>query len=166
MSEQGFRAAVVTMSDKGYRGERIDTSGPAIMEELKKRGYQVVEYLLIPDDLEVITYHLRKLCDDEVCDLIITTGGTGCAPRDVTPEATKSVIEKEIPGIAEAIRYQSLQITPKAMLGRGVAGIRNRTMLVNLPGSEKAVRESMEVFLDIMPHALDTLTGRSSDCSR
>ncbi len=166
MSEKKYKAAVITMSDKGYRGERSDTSGPAIMQILKEKGMEVVEYFLIPDEFEVITYHLKKLCDEEVCDLIITTGGTGCAKRDVTPEATKSVIEKEIPGIAEAIRYKSLQITPKAMLGRGVAGICNNTMIINLPGSEKAVRESMEVFIDVVPHALDTLKGKAEDCGR
>jgi len=161
-----YRVAVITASDKGYMKKRIDTSGPAIIEIVKKNNYLVTDYVILPDDQKLLSEKMKSLADEDICDLILTTGGTGCSPRDVTPEATKEVIEKEIPGIAEAIRSYSLQITKRAMLGRGIAGIRKRTLIVNLPGSEKAVRESLTYIIDTLEHGLAVLKGDNGDCGR
>ncbi len=166
MFKKQYKAAVITLSDKGVIGERIDTSGPSIIKELQEKGYEIVEYMILPDEKEQLKTNLIHLCEDQKCQLIITTGGTGCSPRDITPEATNEILEKQVPGIAEAIRYKSMQITPRAMLGRGVSGIRNHTLIVNLPGSEKAVKESLEVIIDTLDHAMDTINGASGDCGR
>ncbi len=160
------RAAVITLSDRCAAGETEDKSGPAVAERLRTAGFAVVEQLLLPDGQEPLEKTLIRLCDQRQLDLILTTGGTGLAPRDVTPEATLAVAERSVPGIAEAIRAASLAITPRAMLGRGVSVVRGKTLIVNLPGSVKACRESMDVFLDQMPHAISLLRGESNDCGR
>lgn len=161
---QPYQAAVITLSDKGSRGEREDTSGPAIVERLSREGYQIVEAILLSDDQEELEQQLRRLCDQRQPDLILTTGGTGFSPRDHAPEATLAVADRMAPGIAEAIRAHSLSITPRAMLSRGAAVLRGRTLIINLPGSKKAVLESMDCFLETLPHGLDVLRGESGDC--
>lgn len=161
-----WQAAVITLSDKGARGEREDRSGPVIAQRLKDSGYEVVELLLLPDEAAPLKNQLIRLCDQRQLDLILTTGGTGFAPRDITPEATLAVAHRNAPGIAEAIRSASLAITPRAMLSRAVSVIRGKTLIVNLPGSPKACMESLDVFLDTLPHALDLLRGRVQDCAR
>ena len=159
------RVGILTASDKGARGEREDVSGPRI-RSLLSAGYEAVAYTVVPDDRETIARELIRLSDEVGCDLILTTGGTGFAPRDVTPEATRDVCDRMAPGIAEAIRAQSMRITSRAMLSRGVSGIRGRTLIVNLPGSPKAVEESMAVFLDVVGHGLNLLRGTDSECAR
>jgi len=159
-----FRAAVVTLSDKGSRGEREDKSGPLIARMLEGAGYRVVAQVLLPDELERIKAELINLSDRRQADLILTTGGTGFSRRDVTPEATIAVAERAAPGIAEAIRAYSLRITGRAMLGRGVSVIRGNTLIVNLPGSEKAVRESLEYILPHLAHGLEILRGDAAEC--
>lgn len=166
MSDTKFRAVVITLSDKGAIGERPDTSGPAIMDILRTNGYEIAQYVLMPDDRLMLSEKLKTLCDEKHCELIITTGGTGFSERDITPEATRDVIEREAPGIAEAIRANSMVITKRAMLSRGVAGIRKETIIINLPGSEKAVRESMDVVIDTLEHAIRILIGKEEDCGR
>lgn len=168
-ARQGVRpwqAAVITLSDKGARGERMDESGPAIAGRLKAAGYEVVEQLLIADDAEMLKKQLCRLADQRQLDLVLTTGGTGFSPQDVTPEATLAVAERSAPGIAEAIRAASLAVTSRAMLSRGTAVIRGKTLIINLPGSPKACMESMDVFLDVVPHGLELLRGEVSDCAR
>ena len=161
-----YQAAVITLSDKGAAGEREDKSGPAIKERLESSGYEVVETLLLPDGKGALKAQLIRLCDQRQLDLILTTGGTGFTPRDVTPEATREVAEREAPGIAEAIRAYSMQFTRRAMFSRGASVIRGKTLIVNLPGSPKAVSESMDAFLDDLPHALDMLRNTVHDCAR
>ncbi|MEW6459302.1 MAG: molybdopterin adenylyltransferase [Bacillota bacterium] len=160
-----FRVAVVTASDKGSRGEREDESGRVIEDMIVTLGWELVDTRIVPDDIEVIIETLVELCDDRA-DLVLTTGGTGFAPRDNTPEATLAVVERQVPGLAEAMRAETSKKTPRAILSRGVAGIRKRTLIVNLPGSPKAVRECLEVILPALPHGLEILTGRARDCAR
>ncbi|MBQ9945231.1 MAG: MogA/MoaB family molybdenum cofactor biosynthesis protein [Clostridia bacterium] len=155
--------SVLTVSDRCSRGECEDKSGVLLSEILSAHG-EVIKYDIVSDDIEEIKSRLIYMCDELKSDIIFTTGGTGFAPRDVTPEATKAVIEKEVPGIAETIRYESLKITPKAMLSRAAAGIRGRTLVINLPGSPKAVRESLEVVLPVLSHAAETLSGNTISC--
>ena len=159
-----IRAAIITLSDKGASGERADKSGPALVEALKDHA-QVVETLLLPDDLEGIKNALIRLADSGSVDLILTTGGTGFTPRDVTPEATLAIVDRVVPGIPEAIRQASLAITPRAMLSRAAAGIRKRTLIVNLPGSPKAAVECLAVFLPVLGHAMETLRGGAYECA-
>lgn len=161
-----YQAAVITLSDKGAAGEREDKSGPAIVEELEAHGYEVVEKLLLADGVGPLKAQLIRLCDQRQLDLILTTGGTGFTPRDQTPEATLAVADRTAPGIAEAIRAESMKYTKRAMFSRGVSVIRGKTLIINLPGSPKAVRESMEVFLEELPHALDMLRNTVHDCAR
>lgn len=162
-----YRTAVITLSDKGSRGEREDKSGPAVCECLEADGrYRVVRQLLLPDDPDRLTQELISLADQEHMNLILTTGGTGFAPRDRTPEATLAAAERLAPGIAEAIRAESLKITPRAMLSRGVSVIRGGTLIINLPGSPKACRESLDVCLGTLPHGLDLLSGEAGECAR
>ena len=161
-----YKVAIITPSDKGARGEREDVSGRVIREMVEAAGYQVSRQLLLNDDREGLAQALREICDGGQAELILTTGGTGFAPRDITPEATLAVAHRNAPGIAEAIRSASLSITPRAMLSRAVSVIRGKTLIVNLPGSPKACMESMDVFLDTLPHALDLLRGRVQDCAR
>lgn len=155
--------SVVCVSDSCAAGVNEDRSGPVISEMLSSLG-EPFEYLVVPDEKERISEALTALCDRMKSGLIVTTGGTGFAPRDVTPEATKAIIEREVPGIPEAIRAKSLEITPRAMLSRATAGIRGGTLIINLPGSPKAVRESLEVVLPVLPHALETLAGNTHGC--
>ncbi len=161
-----YRAAVITLSDKGARGQREDTSGPAIIKRLTEAGYEVAEALLLPDGEQKLREELIRLCDTERVDLILTTGGTGFSPRDLTPEATLAVAQRMAPGIAEAIRLHSLAITPRAMFSRGVSVLRGGTLIVNLPGSVKAVEESLDAFLPHLAHGLETLRGEANDCAR
>lgn len=161
-----WQAAVITLSDKGAAGQREDKSGPAISQRLRSNGYEVAEQILIADDPELLKRHLIRLCDQRQLDLILTTGGTGFAPRGTTPEAALAVAHRNAPGIAEAIRAASMAITPRAMLSRGVSVIRGNTLIVNLPGSPKACMESMDAFLDTIPHGLELLRGKVADCAR
>lgn len=161
-----WKAAVLTLSDKGYAKEREDKSGPLIRDILTRAGYDVTEMLLLPDDREAIEQCLRSLCDEGRADVVFTTGGTGFAPRDCTPEATLAVAERQAPGIAEAMRAASLSITPRAMLSRGVSVIRKGTLIVNLPGSPKAAKENLEAVLPALGHGLAILTGRDGECAR
>lgn len=161
-----MRAAVMTLSDKGFRGERIDTSGPRAVELLQQAGYEIVETVLLPDEQKLIEKELKRLADQRQVDLIITTGGTGMSIRDCTPEATLAVATRNVPGIAEAIRAGSMQITKRAMLGRGASVLRNNTLIVNLPGSKKAVEESLELVLPELEHGLKILKGSASECGR
>ncbi len=158
-----IRAGVVTISDKGYAGERADASGPLLADLLRKMGAEVIEQTIVPDEQDTIARALTHLADEVRADLIVTTGGTGPAPRDVTPEATRAVIERDMPGLAEALRADGYRRTPLAVLSRGVAGIRGQTLIVNLPGSPKAVREGMEVLAPILPHAIQMLRGKETE---
>ena len=159
-----FRAAIITMSDKAFAGQRADASGPAIAKVLQDR-VQVTHQIVLSDDQEGLESTLRKLCDKSEADVIFTTGGTGFSPRDHTPEATLAVSERLVPGITEAMRAASLKITPRAMLSRATAGIRGKTLIINLPGSPKAAVECLEVFLPVMAHALETLVGETVECA-
>ena len=160
-----MRAAIITLSDAGYAGRREDKSGPVIRELLEEAGYTVVHTALLPDGVEPLAGELKRLCDGDIADLVLTTGGTGFSPRDLTPEATRTVTERPAPGIAEAMRWQSLQITPRAMLSRAEAGIRKETLIVNLPGSPKAVRECLEFILPALGHGLEILKGTAGNCA-
>lgn len=161
-----YKVGIITASDKGSRGEREDVSGQVIKEMVTAGGYEVVSLKIVPDEREALSLEMIRLADVVGAHLILTTGGTGFSKRDVTPEATKSVIEREAPGIAEAIRYNSLQITPKGMLSRGLAGIRGETLIINLPGSPKAVRESLAYILDPVFHGLQILIGDDAECGQ
>ncbi len=159
-----IRAAVITVSDKGSRGEREDKSGQEIMRTLEGMGISVLHTAVIPDEKELIIQTLEECADVRKLDLILTTGGTGVSPRDVTPDATLKVIEKEVPGMAEAMRRESGKITPHAMISRAVAGIRGSSLIINLPGSPKGVRENLAVLLPALPHALEKIKGDTRDC--
>ena len=159
-------AAVITLSDKGSTGQRVDKSGPKVKEILEENGYEVIEYILLSDDKDNISKNLIRLSDQRQVNLIITTGGTGFSNRDNTPEATTAVMTRNAPGIAEAIRFQSMKYTKRAMLSRGVSVIRNNTLIVNLPGSEKAVSESMEVIMGTVEHGIKILINEAHDCAR
>lgn len=158
-----YRFGVITSSDKGSRGERVDESGPLIGEMLRPWG-DVTDYRMVPDERDELSRAMREMADGVGIDLILTTGGTGFSPRDVTPEATLAVIEREVPGIPEAMRIVGREKTPKAMLSRAVAGIRGRTLIVNLPGSPRGVKENLEVLLPVLGHALEMVTGRGGEC--
>ena len=161
-----LRAAVITLSDKGSRGEREDLSGPLIVEMLTEAGYRVEETLLLPDGIQPLKNQLIRLADGRQMDLILTTGGTGFAPTDVTPEATMAVADRNAPGIAEAMRAYSLSITPRAMLSRAASVLRGRTLIVNLPGSPKAVKEHLEYILPSLEHGILLAGGRDGECAR
>lgn len=160
-----IQVGIITCSDSSFLGQRKDLSGPKIKEILQKEEYEIKEMVIIPDEMDTIKKTLLRLVDQRELDLIITTGGTGCTERDVTPEATLEVINKNVPGISEAIRLASLSITPHAMLSRGVSGIRKNTLIINLPGSPKAVKESMDVILPCLPHAIGLLRGTINNCA-
>ena len=164
--ERPFTAAWITLSDKGAEGLRKDESGPLIGAILTENGYDVVETILIPDDEDILKKELIRLADQRQVNVVMTTGGTGFSPRDITPEATEAVCERMTPGISEAIRAYSMTKTPRAMLSRAVSGIRGKTLIINLPGSPKAVRESMEFIMSSLKHGLEILNGRTSDCAR
>lgn len=163
--EEKYTAAVVTVSDRSFRGERPDGSGPVVRELLEQAGYQVVRVEIVPDEQREIEGMLVSLADREDIALVVTTGGTGFAPRDVTPEATIAVCQRLTPGIPEAMRQASFAITPRAMLSRAAAGIRGRTLIVNLPGSPKAARENLEAVLPALDHGLMMLRGGPADCA-
>jgi molybdenum cofactor synthesis domain-containing protein len=159
-----MRVAILTISDKGSRGEREDKSGAAIREIVEEMGGDVIRHDVVPDERDTIEDALKSMAHS--AELVLTTGGTGLAPRDVTPEATRAVIDKEIPGIAEAMRQKSLEIVPTAMLSRAVAGARGHTLIINLPGSPKAVRECLSFIRPAIPHALELLCGEGGECAR
>ncbi len=161
-----FKAVVITISDRGSRGERIDTSGPEIVGMLQQIGIEIVGQSIIPDEKELIRRSLIEWCDGEKTDLILTTGGTGVSPRDVTPDATREVIEREIPGMAEEMRRQSITITPRAMISRAIAGIRGRTLIINLPGSPKGAVENLSVLLPALTHTIEKIQGDDRDCAQ
>ena len=161
-----YTAAVITISDKGYRGEREDTSGPNLVEILKAHGYAVAYTAIVPDDAGMIQAELCKCADELGIALVLTTGGTGFSPRDITPEATMAVVERPTPGIPEAMRAESMRITPRGCLSRSAAGIRKRTLIVNLPGSKKASQENVLAVIDPIEHGLQMLQGEgSADCA-
>ncbi|HKN20743.1 MAG TPA: MogA/MoaB family molybdenum cofactor biosynthesis protein [Terracidiphilus sp.] len=160
-----IRAAILTLSDQGYQGKRADQSGPALASWLCAHSVDVVCTKLLPDEVEVISAQLKQWADAGDCDLILTTGGTGVSPRDVTPEATKQVLDREIPGLAEAMRAQSLAKTPQAMLSRAVAGVRGRVLIVNLPGSPNGAIENVQAIWPAIPHAIQKIQGDMSDCA-
>jgi molybdopterin adenylyltransferase len=161
----GFRAAIITVSDRGSRGEREDKSGPEVVGMVEAMGMEIVDRRGIPDEQGVIRQTLMDFSDKEDVDLILTTGGTGVSPRDVTPDATLEVIDKEVPGMAEAMRRQSAAFTPHAMISRAVAGIRGRTLIINLPGSPKGARENLAVLIPAIPHAIEKIKGDPRDCA-
>lgn len=160
-----FKIGIITASDKGSRGEREDVSGQTIAEMTKDIG-EVAQYLVVPDDERALISAMKDMADNQGVDLILTTGGTGLGPRDVTPEATLAVIDKLVPGIPEAIRAESLKKTSRAMLSRAVAGMRGRTLIINLPGSPKGVRECLAVVLPALEHGLAIMTGKAGECGQ
>jgi molybdopterin adenylyltransferase len=160
-----YRAVVITISDKGSRGERQDTSGPRLREMLQE-SYEVGKVLIVPDEKDLIAETIRTQIDREGFDLVVTTGGTGVGPRDVTPEATRSVIEKDLPGFSEAMRMESYRITPFALISRAICGIRGQSIIVNLPGSPKAAAECLSFVLNVLPHALEKVKGDPSECAQ
>ena len=155
---------VLTISDRGWSGEREDISGETIKQTLAALDAHIARYEIVPDEKAIISQKLTKWADEEGIDLIVTTGSTGLSPRDVAPEATLAVVQKLVPGLAEAMRAEGLKKTATAMLSRGVSGIRGRSLIVNLPGSPKAVRESMEIILPVLPHAIEVLKGEAVEC--
>ena len=162
-----YTAAVITISDKGFRGEREDTSGPNLVQILKDRGFEVTYTSMLPDEREMIKAELCKCADELGIALVLTTGGTGFSPRDITPEAAMEVIERPTPGIPEAMRAESMRITPKGCLSRSVAGIRKRTLIITLPGSKKASAENILAVIDPVAHGLDMLYSEgSADCAK
>lgn len=160
-----IKVGIITASDKGSRGEREDQSGKVIQEIVEKQGWEVTEYVILPDERTQLAEKMKTWCDEYRVNLILTTGGTGFSKRDCTPEATLDIVEKQVPGIPEAMRYYSLQITPRAMLSRSAAGIRNNTLIINLPGSPKAVRENLESIIGSLQHGIEILIGTASECA-
>ena len=162
-----YTAAVITISDKGAKGERVDTSGPNLCEILKEKGFDVVYTNIIPDEMEQIKAELIRCADEKKIALVLTTGGTGFSPRDITPEATMQVVERPTPGIPEAMRAESMRITPRGCLSRSAAGIRGRTLIINLPGSKKASQENILAVIDPVEHGLQMLMSEgSADCAK
>jgi len=159
-----FTVGILTISDKGSRGERQDKSGEAIREIISSMDVRIVNYDIVPDEKELIIEKLVKWVDEDDLDVLITTGGTGLTPRDVTPEATLAVVDRVVPGFAEAMRAESLKKTPMAMLSRAVAGTRGKCLIINLPGSPRAVCECLEVILPALPHAVETIKGQAGEC--
>jgi molybdopterin adenylyltransferase len=159
-----FTVGILTISDKGSRGERQDKSGKAIREILSSMDVRIANYDIVPDEKGLIVEKLVKWADKDALDVVITTGGTGLSPRDVTPEATLAVVDRIVPGFVEAMRAESLKKTPHAMLSRAVVGTRGKCLIVNLPGSPRAVRECLEVILPALPHAVETLKGQVGEC--
>lgn len=160
-----YNAAVITMSDKGFCGERTDTAGPACCDILEEHGWNVVHTIILPDEYDRIVEELKHCADELQVTLVVTTGGTGFSLRDVTPEATLAVCDREVRGIPEAMRAASMKITPMGMLSRAAAGLRGRTLIVNVPGSEKAARENLDAVIQPLKHGVDVLIGASHDCA-
>lgn len=160
------RVAIITSSDAGYQGEREDLSGPAVKEIVEAAGYQVVSAEILPDEREMLSARMAEIADKNLAELILTTGGTGFSPRDVMPEATQDIVERSVPGIPEAMRAYSMTITKRAMLSRAAAGIRKQTLIINLPGSPKAVKESLTYIIDALGHGIEILTGETGNCAR
>nr|WP_097026472.1 MogA/MoaB family molybdenum cofactor biosynthesis protein [Clostridium peptidivorans] len=161
-----MRAGIITVSDKGSRGEREDVTGKVLKEMLIKEDYEICHYNIVPDEIDQISNEIVHCCYELDIDLILTNGGTGFAKRDVTPEATLKVIDKQVPGISEAMRMESFKITPRAILTRGVAGIRGNTLIINLPGSPKGASENLQVVLPALKHGIEVLKGEASECAR
>jgi len=160
------RVAIIVSSDSGYRGEREDLSGPEIRRIAEENGYEVVSCVVLPDEKEMLTEEMIRIADNHLAELILTTGGTGFSPRDCMPEATAAAAQRMVPGIPEAMRAYSMQFTKRAMLSRSAAGIREQTLMINLPGSPKAVRECLEYIITELGHGIDILTGDASNCAR
>ncbi len=158
------KVAVIVVSDKGYRGEREDRSGKYIISFFKERNWDITDYSIVPDEKDMIKEKLLDICNNEKANLIITTGGTGFSPRDVTPEATKEVTERDVPGFSEIIRIEGQKKTPRAILSRGVSGIRKKTLIINLPGSIKGVKDSLDIIYKSLPHGIDILTEKDAEC--
>jgi molybdopterin adenylyltransferase len=165
LEEIRFKAGVLTMSDKGSRGERVDESGALAIRMLEDDGFEIAEYKIVPDRVEDIISAIKEWCDIKKLSLIVTSGGTGLSPTDVTPQAMLKVLDFEVPGMAEAMRAESLKKTPHAMISRAMAGVRGRSLIVNLPGSPKGVKENLEVVLPALKHALSKLSGDTRDCA-
>ena len=165
MSDSTYKLGILTVSDKGSQGKRRDISSEAIREKLLQTDFTVSAYDIVPDEIERIVKKLISWADEDEIDVILTTGGTGLGPRDVTPEATLSVIDKLSPGFTEAMRVESMKITPRAMLSRAVAGVRKQCLIINLPGSPKAVRECIDILLPALPHAVDILRSHVTECA-
>ena len=161
-----FPVGILIASDKGSRGERVDASGQVIREYVNRLGWQLVNYAVVPDENDVISQRLRDWVDHDRLNLILTSGGTGLSPRDHTPEATLAVIDRIAPGIGEAMRAGTMSKTPRAMLSRAVAGTRGQCLIINLPGSPRAVAECLYVVFPVLPHALEILTGKTGECAR
>jgi molybdopterin adenylyltransferase len=159
-----YKATVITVSDKGSRGERVDTSGPALVAILRE-DYDVDDIVMVPDEIEHIAAAIKREIDKNNVDLVVTTGGTGVSKRDVTPEATRMVIDRDLPGFAEIMRSESYKITPHGIISRGICGIRNESIIINLPGSEKAATENLGFVLRAIPHALSKIKGDPADCA-
>ena len=160
-----YRAVVITVSDKGSKGERVDTSGPGLAEMLK-RSYDVSGVVIVPDEEDLIADTIKSQIDEKGVDLVVTTGGTGVGPRDVTPEATRAVIDKELPGFSEVMRMESFRITPHSLISRAVCGTRGTSIIVNLPGSPRAAAECLSFIESALPHALEKVKGDPGDCAR
>ena len=161
-----FTVGIITSSDKGYRGEREDKSGQVIEEIVSQNGFKVIKKVVLPDEKDLLEKEMINMCDNLNVNLLLTTGGTGFSKRDITPEATKAVIEREALGIVEAIRFYSLQITKRAMLSRATSGIRKNTLIINLPGSPKACKEALDFVLDDVKHGIEILLGKAKECAR
>ena len=161
-----FTVGIITSSDKGYRGEREDKSGQVLEEIVSQNGFKVIKKVVLPDEKDLLEKEMINMCDNLNVNLLLTTGGTGFSKRDITPEATKSVIEREALGIVEAIRFYSLQITKRAMLSRATSGIRQNTLIINLPGSPKACKEALDFVLDDVQHGIEILLGEAKECAR
>ena len=159
-----MRAGILVISDKGWRGERLDKSGQTAKEVISKLSFDILKFEVVPDEVAIISSKLREWCDEGGLDLILTSGGTGLSARDVTPEATLAVVDKVVPGLTEAMRMETMKRKPEAILSRAVAGSRGKCLIINLPGSPKAVKECLEVILPVLPHALDILGGKTFDC--
>lgn len=161
-----LKVAVINVSDKGFRGEREDRSGKYIMDYFKENGWEISDYAIVPDEVDIIKDKLVDICDNEKANLIITTGGTGFSERDVTPEATEKVIERKVPGFSEIMRIEGQKKTPRAILSRGVSGIRKKTLIINIPGSIKGAKDNLELIYQSLPHGIDILTGRDAECGQ
>ncbi len=164
--KKGFKIAIITVSDKGYRGEREDRSGKYMLDYFKEKSWEISDYSVVPDEIDIIKDKLIDICDSQKANLVITTGGTGFSERDVTPEATEVVIERKVPGFSEIIRIEGQKKTPRAILSRGISGIRKKTLIINLPGSIKGVKDSLEIIYPQLPHGIDILTGRDAECGQ